>query len=245
MDAWVIFPKLKENRDDQKHTLFTCFNDKKLVLGREFAKTPITKLFCVNMHHHTACCFRSSAYFGPLTHRSQVSLFLCQIPRSTDSSLWFPIKHEHAWAAPLFIVGLQIGTRAHPKSAFGPFRSKEAFADFLGPLAKGSAQMQQNPSVLRQNSTKSPSPIQSCQRFGGALKKKRKRRRRKWFKSIRKGLFILWEAPLVWSGVGLCSDCCKESDEPVNQEEGWHHCSAPYLWAELLRRAMPLLCWSV
>lgn len=98
---------------------------------------------------------------------------------------------------------------------------------------------------LRQNSTESPSPRQSCQRFGGALKKRKKRRRKKWFKSIRKGLFILWEAPVVWSGVGLCSDCCKESDEPVNQEEGWHHCSAPYLWAELLRRAAPLLCWSV
>lgn len=177
-----------QNKDDQKHTLFTCFNYKKMVLGCEFAKTPITKLFCVNTHHMTACCLRSPAYFGPLTHRSQVSLFLCQTPRSTDSSLWFPIKHEHAWAAPLFIVGLQIGTRAHPKSAFGPFHSKEAFADFLRPPGKRIRTGAAESISLRQNSTKSPSPRQSCQRFGGALKEKKKRRRKKWFKSIRKGM---------------------------------------------------------
>lgn len=59
---------------------------------------------------HTAADSYSSAYLGQLPQRSQVSFLLRQIPHSTDFSLSFPIKQEHAEAALLFIVGLQIGT---------------------------------------------------------------------------------------------------------------------------------------
>lgn len=48
------------------------------------------------------------------THHSQVPLPpLTDAPQHCLQALQFPIKHEHAKAAVLFIVGLQIGTRAH------------------------------------------------------------------------------------------------------------------------------------
>lgn len=139
-------------------------------------------------------------------------------PLSDTPQHWLqPLISNQAWACVSCSTIYSQPANRHKSTSKTCLRTislKEAFTRFLRPRGKGSIQIQQNPS------SKGPSPIQSCQKFVGALKKKKK-----GFKSVSKGSFLLREAPLVWSGVGPCTDCCKESYEPVNQEEGWHHSS--------------------
>lgn len=72
--------------------------------------------------------YYSEVCFLKLTHHSQVSL----PPLPDTPQLWLKAAiSNQTWAcvaAGLFIVGLQIGTRAHPKLVCGPFYLKKQYA---------------------------------------------------------------------------------------------------------------------